>query len=98
MAAKQKIGTVLRVADRTARVRVDWKKAHRLYGKLYPISKSLQVDVSNDLSLQLGDTVLIEEIRPVSRCKAWRAVRVLEHASLADRTQAAQDTGSEETE
>ncbi len=98
MAAKQKIGTVIRVADRTARIRVDRERTHRLYGKPYRISTSILADVPESITLGPGDTVTIEETRPVSKRKSWRIANVLEQASLVDAAAIREDDSADSEE
>lgn len=59
--------------DKTVVVRVDRTLVHQKYGKRYTVSKRLKVhDPEN--SLQVGDLVTIEEMRPLSKDKCWRLV------------------------
>lgn len=76
MAKKQKTALVMHVQPSTARVKVDRMLRHPLYEKAYRTSKSLLAHVSGDLALSVGDTVTIEEIRPVSKRKAWTVTEV----------------------
>ena len=68
------IGTVVsNKMDKTAVVRVDRTLIHEKYGKRYKTSKRLMVhDPAN--SLTVGETVTIEEMRPMSKEKRWRIV------------------------
>jgi small subunit ribosomal protein S17 len=52
---------------------------HPLYKKYIRRSTRLHAhDESNDC--REGDTVLIEECRPISKMKSWRVIRVLERS------------------
>ena len=66
-------------ADKTITVRVDIARRHRRYHKILRSSISLHVhDESNDA--HTGDTVRVQECRPLSRLKRWRLLEVLERA------------------
>ncbi len=68
--------------DKTITVLVERKVKHPLYGKIIVRSKKYHVhDESNEF--HMGDTVIIEECRPLSKTKAWRVVKLMEKASLA---------------
>jgi len=66
-------------AEKTIVVRVDITRRHRRYHKILRSSISLHVhDESNDA--HAGDTVRVQECRPMSRTKRWRLLEVLERA------------------
>jgi len=66
-------------ADKTIVVRVDVARRHRRYHKILRSSVTLHVhDESNDA--HAGDTVRVQECRPMSRTKRWRLLDVLERA------------------
>jgi small subunit ribosomal protein S17 len=66
-------------ADKTVVVRVDITRRHRRYHKILRSSMTLHVhDESNDA--HTGDTVRVQECRPMSRTKRWRLLEVLERA------------------
>jgi small subunit ribosomal protein S17 len=65
--------------DKTVAVVVERRVKHPLYKKYISRStKLLAHDENNECGE--GDTVLIEECRPLSKSKSWRLVRVLEKA------------------
>ncbi len=65
--------------DKSVVVRVERKVRHKLYGKYVKTSvKYLADDPENSCSI--GDTVLIEECRPLSKKKRWRVKTILEQA------------------
>lgn len=67
--------------NKTITVLVERKVKHPLYGKIIVRSKKYHVhDESNEF--HMGDTVVIEECRPLSKTKAWRVVKIMEKASL----------------
>jgi small subunit ribosomal protein S17 len=59
--------------DRTAVVRVERLKAHPLYRKVIRRHKRYQAHDENN-EARLGDVVVIEECRPMSKHKRWRIV------------------------
>ena len=65
--------------DKSITVLVERQLKHPLYKKYVRRSTRLHAhDESNDC--REGDTVLIEECRPLSKTKSWRLVEVLERA------------------
>jgi len=67
--------------NKTVTVLVERKVKHPLYGKIIRLSKKYHAhDENNDF--HLGDVVVIEECRPISRSKAWRVARLVEKARL----------------
>ena len=62
--------------DKTATVLIERKVKHPVYGKYIRRSTKLHVhDAEN--ACQEGDTVTIEECRPLSKSKSWRLVVVV---------------------
>jgi len=69
--------------DKTAVVEMVWKQRHRLYRK--QVRRVARFYVHDPLSLcSLGDTVRIEETRPISKSKHWRLLEVLERRQVAE--------------
>ncbi len=65
--------------DKTVTVLLERKVKHALYGKY--IKRSTKVHAHDeDNNCAEGDTVRIEECRPLSKNKSWRVVEVLERA------------------
>ncbi len=65
--------------DKTITVRIDVARRHRRYHKILRSSTTLHVhDERNDA--HAGDTVRVQECRPMSRLKRWRLVEILERA------------------
>jgi len=62
--------------DNTAVVTVSRKKTHPKYKKIYTRSKKFYVDDPKN-ELKEGQTVVIEETKPISKLKHWRVVEVL---------------------
>ena len=68
--------------DKTVTVLVERKVKHPLYGKYVSRSKKYHAhDEANEF--HIGDLVLIEECRPLSKSKAWRVVKLVEKAREA---------------
>lgn len=66
--------------DKTVTVLVERKVAHPIYGKYVKRSTKLHAhDEMNECNM--GDTVSIEECKPLSKSKSWRLVKILERAS-----------------
>jgi len=62
--------------DKTVTVRVDTRMAHPQYQKV--ITRGKKYYAHTDEKLELGQTVRIEETRPLSKLKRWRVVEKLE--------------------
>ena len=66
--------------DKSITVLVERKVKHPLYGKYIRRSTKIHAhDAANECNL--GDMVVVEQCRPISKTKSWRLVRVLERAS-----------------
>src|SRR5690554_7637060 len=68
------IGTVVSdKTDKTVTVKVERKERHPLYGKIIRRSKKYHAhDEANEF--KAGDTVRIEETRPISKTKTWKVL------------------------
>ncbi len=65
--------------DKTVTVIIPRRVKHPLYKKY--ITRSTKVHAHDeDNQCREGDTVAIEQCRPLSKTKAWRLVKVLEHS------------------
>jgi len=65
--------------DKTVTVLVERRVKHPLYGKIVTRSRKYHAhDEKNEY--KPGDTVVIEECRPLAKTKAWRVARLLERA------------------
>ena len=65
--------------NKTVTVLVERRVKHPLYGKIVTRSKKYHAHDETNEAKQ-GDTVLIEECRPLAKTKAWRVARLLEKA------------------
>jgi small subunit ribosomal protein S17 len=77
---KTKVGRVVSdKMEKTIVVSVERLTRHRLYKRV--IRQSTKFSAHDELNVaKVGDTVLIEESRPLSRTKRWRLVEVLSRA------------------
>ncbi len=65
--------------DKTVTVLVERKVQHPLYGKFVRKSKKYHAHDENN-QYKEGDTVVIEESRPLSKTKTWRVTSLVEKA------------------
>jgi len=77
---KERIGLVVsNKMDRSIVVEIETRKKHPIYGKFVKqTNKFMAHDEKNDCNI--GDTVRILEVRPLSKNKRWRLVEILERA------------------
>ncbi len=77
---KTKVGRVVSdKMDKTIVVSVERLTRHRLYKRVIRLTTKFKAhDKTNDA--HVGDTVLIEESRPLSATKRWRLVRIVQRA------------------
>jgi small subunit ribosomal protein S17 len=78
---KTKVGRVVSdKMDKTIVVSVERLARHRLYKRVIRLTTKFKAhDEANDA--RIGDTVLIEESRPLSATKRWRLVSVTQRAA-----------------
>ena len=66
--------------DMTITVLVERQEKHPLYGKF--IRRSTKVHAHDETNeCGVGDVVVVEQSRPISKNKAWRLVKILEMAN-----------------
>ena len=66
--------------DKSATIMIEHRIKHPIYGKFIKRSTKLHVhDEANECNK--GDTILIEECRPMSKTKSWKLVKIVEKAS-----------------
>ena len=77
---RQLTGTVVSdKMDKTVTVLVERQVMHPTIGKVVKRTKKYHAhDEANEA--KSGDTVLIEECRPISKTKAWKVAKVVEKA------------------
>ena len=68
------VGTVVSdKTDKTVVVKVERKVKHPLYGKIIRRSKKYHAH-DEDNNFKTGETVRIEETRPMSKLKTWKVI------------------------
>lgn len=78
---QQKIGRVVsNKMDKTIVVAVESLKKHRIYKRTFKQTKNFHAH-DEENTCQIGDTVRIEESRPLSRLKRWRLVEIVKRGS-----------------
>jgi len=69
--------------DKTAVVELVWKQRHRVYRKqMRRVTRFYVHDPESQC--QIGDTVRIQETRPISRTKHWRLLDILSRREVAE--------------
>ena len=67
--------------DKTITVLVETQRKHPLYGKMVKYSKKYHAhDEKNEA--KIGDTVLIEQTRPLSKTVDYKLVKIVEKAVI----------------
>ena len=81
---KVRVGAVVSTRmDKTAVVEMVWKQRHRVYRKqMRRVTRFYVHDPEGQC--QIGDTVRIQETRPISRTKHWRLLEILSRREVAD--------------
>ena len=78
---QQKVGRVVsNKMDKTIVVAVERLKKHRIYKRTYKVTKKFHVHDENNEG-QIGDMVLIEESRPISKTKHWQLIKIVKRGS-----------------
>lgn len=60
--------------DKTVVVKIDRLKIHQKYNKRYIVSKKYKAHDENN-QYKIGDKVVIQECRPISKDKKWRVIK-----------------------
>lgn len=68
--------------QKTVTVKVEKIKRHPLYKKTFKVHKKYHAH--DPFQCKVGDKVLIEECRPLSKTKRWRVIKILERAKNND--------------
>ncbi len=81
MPKKQFVGIVISdKMQKTVTVLVEKVKRHPLYKKTIKVRKKYHAHDERQ-ECKVGDKVLIEECRPISKTKKWRVVKILERTT-----------------
>lgn len=76
MSKSRIIGTVVSAKmEKTVVVEVERKQRHPVYQKL--VRRRRKFKAHDEQGAKVGDRVLIEETRPLSKTKRWKVVEVL---------------------
>ncbi len=82
MAKKEKVGIVIsNKMNKTIVVNVESRYSHPIYSKIMVKTKKYLAHDENE-QCQLGDKVLIQECRPLSRKKRWTLATIISKSSL----------------
>lgn len=65
---------------KTIVVKIDRRVAHSKYGKYFTISKKFKTHDEHGKA-KVGDVVVIEETRPLSKDKCWRYIETVKSAA-----------------
>ena len=81
---KVRIGSVVGTKmDKTAVVEMVWKQRHPIYRKqMRRVARYYVHDPQGEC--RLGDTVRIEETRPISKTKHWRLLEIIQRRQVAE--------------
>lgn len=83
--------------DKTIVVKVESFKRHPLYHKTMKVSKRFKAhDEKNEC--KIGDIVVIEQTRPLSKEKRWKVVEILKKANLNNETNDINEVNQKEKE
>ncbi len=84
MAKKQQKGTIVsNKMQKTVVVRVERIKESKKYKKRYRVQKKYKAH-ANEQNYNVGDIVLIEECRPISKDKKWKVIKKIAGSKLVD--------------
>lgn len=77
MVKKQLIGKVLSAKmQNTVVVEIERRIRHKMYKKIITVTKKFKADTNNMVALE-GQTVKIEQTRPISRGKMFKVVEII---------------------
>ena len=68
--------------DKTITVLIERQVKHPIYGKFIRRSTKVHAHDANN-ECHIGDLVMVEQCRPLSRTKSWRLVEVIETPARA---------------
>jgi small subunit ribosomal protein S17 len=90
-----KIGYVVSARmNKTIVVQTTRQKAHPMYARVISRSKKFYAHDEQN-SARVGDVVLIEETRPLSKTKRWRLKNVIQRAALVPESELGTVPGEE---
>ncbi|RAP29812.1 30S ribosomal protein S17 [Candidatus Marinamargulisbacteria bacterium SCGC AG-343-D04] len=68
--------------DKTIKVVIEFKKKHQKYQKYIKVSKKHLVHFDSNEVLSVGDNLVIENVRPLSKTKHFRFVEKVKKVEL----------------
>jgi len=81
---KERVGVVVSdLMDKTVTVRVERVASHPMYDKKVRHAAKFKVHDEKETA-GIGDTVRIEETRPISKTKRWRLIEVIKKAPAVE--------------
>ena len=84
MAKKQQKGTIVsNKMQKTVVVRVERMEESKKYKKRYKVQKKYKAH-AGEQNYNIGDIVLIEECRPISKDKKWKVIKKIAESKLVD--------------
>lgn len=82
MPIKEKIGTVVsNKMQKTVVIKVENRYSHPIYSKIMLKTKKYLVHDENS-ECNIGDQILVEECRPLSKRKCWKLSKIISKSSL----------------
>jgi small subunit ribosomal protein S17 len=76
MSKKQLIGNIIsNKMQKTIVVRVERLKEHKKYKRRFKVHKNYKAHIEEEGDYKVGDKVVIEECRPISKDKKWRVIK-----------------------
>ncbi|MCB1788045.1 MAG: 30S ribosomal protein S17 [Gammaproteobacteria bacterium] len=66
--------------DKSITVEIERRVKHPLYGKFVRRTTKVHAHDENN-ECQIGDVVIVEQCRPLSKTKTWRFIKLIERAS-----------------
>lgn len=76
MPKKQLKGNIIsNKMQKTVTVRVERLKEHKKYKRRFRLHKNYKAHVENSGDYEVGDKVVIEESRPMSKDKKWKVIK-----------------------
>ena len=84
MSIKEKIGIVVsNKMQKTVVIKVENRFSHPVYAKTMVKTKKYLVHDEAEIC-NIGDQVLVQECRPLSKKKHWKLVKIISKSSLSD--------------
>ncbi len=73
---KKIVGTVIKISGKnTVKVSMVEKYSHNQYEKVLKTTKTFIAHVNDDMEVKVGDVVVIEASKPISKTKNWVVIK-----------------------